>query len=675
MAAHARPAHNGPVRFSRWIDHLPPGLAFGAVASTGIFEPLELALMAWPLAAALLVEAQRWDLGRHRRRVEVGLLLLVLLMALARLGLVSTTLATLFLLCGARLSLPRELPQQRQILLMGFLAFLTTTVATFDLAFLGWALAWMGSAALVLLRQAWNGSAAHKGGLAPAPPYRKLVGWMAAALAGSALLFVLMPRPTLGLRFFPWGMAGLAGRSAGLSDRLDLEGGGPVVPNGEVVLRVIPGDQVPAGERPALAQALALLKGITLEELDGQTWEPARLRPHALPQALSEERWRQGISGPLRGYPLEFALNPDPMGVVPRPYGTLEVVPLPGMPLRPGPGSSLRWMFPSRRALSLKALLLPETEGPQRMAPDHRIYFTRTGAGTEAALRWSLATAPEPLPPSELVASLTAELSSWGYTLENPSGRAADPLRDFLERTRSGHCEYYASALALALRHRNVPARVVNGYRLGPWIPEGRYWVVTRNEAHSWVEWWDDARRRWTVADPTPAAPPSELLGEGLRARLQRWAEALRFHWDRYVVRFSDRDQQEGLAWLQDRAEALPGNLPSLRRSVPFLIGIGALLALAWALRQRLAAQATPGRTRALQALAPLVKAAGRDQAPSAPETLRAWLRRQAALRPHRQHALERLIAEAESVAYNNHPDRHLRHLVGEERQAWKQKR
>ena len=39
------------------LDHLPPWLAWGAIASTGYFEPGEVAAMALPLLAALLVQA------------------------------------------------------------------------------------------------------------------------------------------------------------------------------------------------------------------------------------------------------------------------------------------------------------------------------------------------------------------------------------------------------------------------------------------------------------------------------------------------------------------------------------------------------------------------------------------------------------------------------------------
>ena len=50
-----------------WLDHLPPWLAWGAIASTGAFAPGELAVMAMPLLAAALVQWRDWSLTAWRR--------------------------------------------------------------------------------------------------------------------------------------------------------------------------------------------------------------------------------------------------------------------------------------------------------------------------------------------------------------------------------------------------------------------------------------------------------------------------------------------------------------------------------------------------------------------------------------------------------------------------------
>ena len=44
-----------------------------------------------------------------------------------------------------------------------------------------------------------------------------------------------------------------------------------------------------------------------------------------------------------------------------------------------------------------------------------------------------------------------------------------DPVEDFLVNRKQGHCEYFASALALLLRSIDIPSRVINGFKGGDW--------------------------------------------------------------------------------------------------------------------------------------------------------------------------------------------------------------
>src|SRR5271157_3295133 len=58
----------------------------------------------------------------------------------------------------------------------------------------------------------------------------------------------------------------------------------------------------------------------------------------------------------------------------------------------------------------------------------------------------------------------------FGYTLEmNVIDPQLDPVEDFLVKRKKGHCEYFASALALLLRSIDIPARMVNGFKGGDW--------------------------------------------------------------------------------------------------------------------------------------------------------------------------------------------------------------
>ncbi len=97
--------------------------------------------------------------------------------------------------------------------------------------------------------------------------------------------------------------------------------------------------------------------------------------------------------------------------------------------------------------------------------------------------------------------------SGFRYSLEPGDVGDQDPLARFLFETRLGHCEYFASSLAVLLRAAGVPSRIVNGYRGGEWNEYGKYFLVRQSDAHSWVEAWIDDE--WQLLDPTPAGAGS----------------------------------------------------------------------------------------------------------------------------------------------------------------------
>ncbi|WP_308220542.1 transglutaminaseTgpA domain-containing protein [Mesoterricola sediminis] len=641
---------------------MPPWLAWGALATTGAYTWEEVGGMALPLAAAAFVEHRRLDLHRFRRPLEVAALAVFLFLVAARTGVLPTVVNTLFMLCGVRLALPRGLPQRRQVLLMGFLLFLTTAVSTSDLDFLLWAVLWAAGAAAALVQQAWDQASERVATPAGPAPLGRVPRWTVAAVVVAAGCFVILPRLRAGVRGLPLGLQTPVGGQAGLPTVLDLSARGPLEGGTEVALRVVPGQP-----DPGLAGPFGLLKALVLEDLRDQRWERAADTPR---------RFSVGWRGPVPpDRPLEATLyvNPAPVQALPLPYGFQALEPPDGETLRPGPGGALRWTVPVRRILPLRVQLHPLPGEPERGMTAQRLAdLTAAGDQAGAALRFSRREAPGDLPPAELAARLTTALRAFRYTLDNPSGGAARPVDDFLERTRAGHCEYFASALALMLRARGVAARVAVGYRLGPWIPEGGYWLVTQNEAHSWVEFYDPEARLWRIADPTPPAPPSAFGAGGVAAAAARMADALRFRWDRYVVRFSDEDQVQGLAWLQDGWDRLrlgPG-LGALLKAAALVGAAGALAWAAWRFFARGGAgDGLPGR---ITELAPLVRAAGTPSEPFTGETARAWLARLALLRPDRAPALAALAQEADAVTYGGKGRAALARLAQTEAAAWR---
>ena len=100
-------------------------------------------------------------------------------------------------------------------------------------------------------------------------------------------------------------------------------------------------------------------------------------------------------------------------------------------------------------------------------------------------------------------------LESWlrgtgGFTYtQHPPLARAEPLLDFVVRTKRGYCQHFAGAMALMLRYLGIPARVAEGFTSGVYDPQSKTWTVTDHDAHAWVEVWFE-RYGWLPFDPTP---------------------------------------------------------------------------------------------------------------------------------------------------------------------------
>jgi len=95
--------------------------------------------------------------------------------------------------------------------------------------------------------------------------------------------------------------------------------------------------------------------------------------------------------------------------------------------------------------------------------------------------------------------------SNYQYTLDTAvSSQNVTPLGEFLFETRKGHCEYFASAMAVMLRSRGIPARLVTGFSATNKNPLTGYFEVRGLDAHAWVEaYFPD--HGWVTFEPTPA--------------------------------------------------------------------------------------------------------------------------------------------------------------------------
>jgi protein-glutamine gamma-glutamyltransferase len=166
-----------------------------------------------------------------------------------------------------------------------------------------------------------------------------------------------------------------------------------------------------------------------------------------------------------------------------------------------------------------------------------------------------------------------------------------DPVLDFLFGGHSGHCEYFATGMALVARAAGIPTRFVAGYRVGEHSPFG-YYVVRERNAHAWVEAWV-AGEGWTTRDPTPETdlPQNQENESGILASLS----------DGVRVGYDDVDD-----WLQRRTLE--------QTAIGWLVGLAVLVwIVARGVRRRGAAGPARDDEEALPCLALLLSTLARE--------------------------------------------------------------
>ena len=151
----------------------------------------------------------------------------------------------------------------------------------------------------------------------------------------------------------------------------------------------------------------------------------------------------------------------------------------------------------------------------------------------------------------DIARAIEAHLQNdYGYSLQMTAS-GADPLADFLFNVRSGHCEYFSTAMAVMLRTRRIPARVVNGFLAGEFNETAGAYTVRQSDAHSWVEVYFAASDSWVTFDPTPPAGKEVPQRTGLAAQLTKYAEAFELMWFQYVIGYDKQEQRSLAASLQ----------------------------------------------------------------------------------------------------------------------------
>lgn len=158
-----------------------------------------------------------------------------------------------------------------------------------------------------------------------------------------------------------------------------------------------------------------------------------------------------------------------------------------------------------------------------------------------------------------------------------------DPVEQFLSVDRRGHCQFFASALALMLRSVGIPCRLVVGYRTEEYNTLGGYYIARQLHAHSWVEALIDSgqltgqsnvsgqrlsTRYWMRLDPTPAESASD---DGNKQGVDGLLNMANNIWEDYVVDMDSGRQNEDLVeatGLVEVQSSYQGALSALKRKI-----------------------------------------------------------------------------------------------------------
>lgn len=138
-----------------------------------------------------------------------------------------------------------------------------------------------------------------------------------------------------------------------------------------------------------------------------------------------------------------------------------------------------------------------------------------------------------------------ADSGEFTYTLDvGEPDSDIDPIEWFLTEARTGHCEYYASAMAALCRSVGVNARVITGYIMAEYDSERERYIVRRSNAHAWVEA-EVSPGVWETFDPTPNLTALHTPDESQFRLLRKMLDAIDGFWLTKVVSFDERNQME----------------------------------------------------------------------------------------------------------------------------------
>lgn len=431
-----------------------------------------------------------------------------------------------------------------------------------------------------------------------------LGGLAIGALGVAALVFVSFPRVSFGL----WQKRQIPGETrAGFSSEVELGGHGAIKDDPRVALRV----RVEGETRPR-QQLEKHWRGASFDLYDGREWrdttrEPRRARGLGAVYEFAPDEPGATV------YEVELAADManNTVFVTDRPLSIHMLRSQPAMRYTPAPmlfydgQFDLTFLPPQSSEMRYRLRAAPVSERGLRglggeYPPFIEPLYLQLPENLDPRVRALGESLTRGRDPYDAAREVERHLSRIPYSLDQqPSG--PDPLASFLFDVRNGHCEYFATAMAVLLRVGGVPARLVTGFYGGRYIENGDYYAVRNGDAHAWVEVFFPGRG-WVTFDPTPpSARPAAL--ETFYGRMQLWIDGMRTQWRTKVVDYDLMAQVRGLRELGRMAgdvSARLGGTGQWARLRAAGVGIAVLVAVAgllfgalWAVR-RLSGGARP---------------------------------------------------------------------------------
>lgn len=361
------------------------------------------------------------------------------------------------------------------------------------------------------------------------------------AVAGP--MFFLLPR--VGGAGFGASMGGGAETASGFSDSVRLGGIGRIKQNDEIIMRV----QLEGTDPESLDDIR--WRGIALDTFDNQSWRKSK--PGVFDRIARGERdliqldTARGRDNLVVQTVYLEPINSPVMFVLPRALGIQG-------------GASYVFRDPTgsvtfaSRGDRISYRVLSDTTRPEAS----ELRADRSPYSQEFQNYLQL---PEKIDPriAELAFEITKDKrnrydaaqaietylqTQFGYTLEQKAG-GDQPLADFLFNVREGHCEYFATAMAVMLRTQGIATRVVNGFQRGDFNSTADVFVVRQKNAHSWVEVYFPGENAWITFDPTPFAGQDEsAAAPGIMNQFNNYIEALQVFWIQYFVAYDSAEQR-----------------------------------------------------------------------------------------------------------------------------------